>query len=91
MCGMRLLSAFDDGSVSSSIGLLKCTPTIATASGLLAISRKAAHFAVTVIVNVAAAICVVAAVVHAIMSEELLLAFKVGSLVFIPDIGSVSD
>ncbi len=46
-----------------------------------AISRKAAHFAVTVIVNVAAAICVVAAVVHAIMSEELLLAFKVGVIV----------
>jgi hypothetical protein len=80
--GTQPISPFDSGSVSSSIGLLKSTSTIATASDLLYNNRllKAVHLAVSATLYFAVAICVIAVLMHAVMPADLSSALNVGSL-----------
>jgi hypothetical protein len=81
--GTQPLSPFDGGSISSSIGLLKSTSTIATASNLLCHNLlKAVHLSVSVILYFAVAICIIAFLVHAVMPEELSLPLNVCSQFF---------
>jgi hypothetical protein len=79
--GTQPISPFESGSVSSSIGLLKSTSTIATASDLLYTRLlKAVHLALSATLYFATAICVIAVLMHAVMPADLSSALNVGSL-----------